>query len=350
MIRYKRNLLMMLIGVGGCAALVLVAFGINNSINAIGKTQFETIVTYDGLAKINEYKEISDDRITDKDYIYYDELDIDDYIVKLIVSDEALNTYFNFTGKANKDLKLDGNSVVISEQIARVQKLHIGDELKLTKHNKEYSFKITDICENYVDNYFIVGKNNFKENISDFTPNYLMFKTIDLDSKAEEALGRALIDAEICSQIIFTSAVSSAYMTLVDNMHLIVFVVILFAAILAFVVIFNLMNINIGEREREIATLKVLGYHTSEVHGYISRETFILTLLGIGVGIGLGFGLHQFIAMVIDTNGIFAGRHIAWQSYIYTILITLGFAIIVDLCFIPHYKRISMVESLKAIE
>ncbi len=368
MIRYKRNLLMMLIGVGGCASLVLVAFGLKNSIDAIGVRQFNDLVTYDMLIKTSDPSmAIEDEKITDSYSIYYDEFTKDDYLVKVLVGDDNLNNYVNFHDRGQHKFTFTGSDFVISEQIARGFNLNIGDTVTYKYHvleafpteeegktetrlvDKELNLTITNICENYVDNYYFIGRDNI-EDANTLKANYLICNTLKLDAAEEQALGERLLKLDQIEAVQFTSAVSSAYETLVNNMNLICAVVIMFAAILALVVIFNLMNINISEREREIATLKVLGYNTNEVHGYISRETFILTLLGIGVGIGVGYGLHQFIAMVIDTTGIFAGRYILWQSYVYTILITLGFAIVVDLCFIPHYKRISMVESLKAIE
>ncbi len=342
MIRYKRNLVMMLIGVGGCAALVLVAFGLKNSIDAIGDRQFNEIIQYDALAKITDTKEIvTNEDILASDLIYYDEISKDIYTVKVFVADEKLNNYINFMTPNQKEFDFTANDVVISEQISKELKLKVGD--KIAYNDNEYT--ITNINENYVDNYIFIGSN-----LLAVDSNYLIIKTTDLDEQEEAALASELIETGKIVSIQFVSSVSSAYITLVGNMNLIVIVVIMFAAILALVVIFNLMNINISERQREIATLKVLGYSTYEVHGYISRETFILTILGIGVGIGVGFGLHRFIASIIDTNGIMAGRHISWLSYVLTIVITLGFAIVVDLCFIPHYKKISMVESLKAIE
>lgn len=342
MIRYKRNLIMMLIGVGGCAALVLVAFGLKNSIDAIGDKQFNEIIEYDALAKVSGTDlDLVDEDIIKSNYIYYDEIEKDIYNVKVFVGNEELNDYVNFYDYKRKKFSFTANDVVISQQLAKELDLSIGSQIDYLDN----SYTITNINENYVDNYIFIGSN-----LVTLENNFLIIKTKNLSEQAEADLGQRLISSGKIISIQFVSSVSSAYMTLVNNMNLIVIVVIMFAAILALVVIFNLMNINISERQREIATLKVLGYTTSEVHGYISRETFILTILGIGVGIGIGFFLHRFIASVIDTNGIMAGRHISIFSYLYTVLITLGFAVIVDLCFIPHYKRISMVDSLKAIE
>lgn len=342
MIRYKRNLIMMLIGVGGCAALVLVAFGLQDSINAIGKRQYEKIVEYDAMVKVNDVSiTVSDADILSQIPIYYDEFSLDDYNIKVIGANEDLNGYINFYTTKRHSYSFNNDMVAVSMQIAKEFDLKVGSTISYLDNN----LTITNIFENYVDNYLIIGTN-----VLDFGVNTYLLKTSDLDFAQEGELANRLSEIEGVIGVSFVSSVSSAYVTLVDNMHLIVVVVVLFAAILALVVIFNLMNINISERQREIATLKVLGYSTAEVHGYIARETFILTLLGIGLGIGVGYGLHQFIALVIDTNGLMTGRILSPLSYVWSVFMTLGFAVIVDLCFIPKYKKISMTESLKAIE
>lgn len=340
MIRYKRNLIMMLIGVGGCAALVLLGFGLKDSIDTVANKEFNDIVLYDGLADITE-NEIIDDKVISSYHIYYDEFKYEDFPVKTIIGDESLNDYFNFNLKKEKDHQFTTNDVLISEKLAREYKISVGDSIKY----KDKGYKVTGVFENYIDNYLIINNN-----LAEFKPNKQMFKTYDLTGEEEKALAERLVNNNMVTQISFVSSLSSSYDALIENMNLIIVVVVVFAAILALVVIFNLININVSEREREIATLKVLGYSSYECHGYIARETFILTFIGIGVGLLLGFGLHQFVASVIDTTTLMAGRQIYWQSYLLTAFLTLMFAVIVDLCYIPHYKKISMTESLKAVE
>lgn len=340
MIRYKRNLIMMLIGVGGCAALVLLGFGLKDSIDTVANKEFNDIVLYDGMADITE-NEIADEKVISSYQIYYDEFKYEDYPVKTIVGDESLNDYFNFNLKKEKDHQFKENDVLISEKLAIEYKINVGDSINY----KDKDYKVTGVFENYIDNYLIINSN-----LADYKANKQIFKTYDLTNEEEKALAERLVNNNMVTQISFVSSLSSAYDSLIGNMNLIIVVVVVFAAILALVVIFNLININVSEREREIATLKVLGYSSFECHGYIARETFILTFIGIGVGLLLGFGLHQFVASVIDTTTLMAGRQIYWQSYVLTAFLTLIFAVIVDLCYIPHYKKISMTESLKAVE
>lgn len=343
MIRYKTNLITMLIGVGGCMALVLVAFGINDSINAISNREFNNIINYNAIAYADgPITKLNDDKLISSLDIRIETVNYDDYSTKVIISDENINDYINFYNDKQKEYSFTSNDVVVSLQLANELDYDIGDTINY--HGNEYV--ITNIMENYVDNYLIIGSDNFEN----YTKNAYLLKTGNLDDLAERELQDRLVRNYEISSVTFLSSMKSSYQTLIDNMSLIVVVVIVFAALLAFIVIFNLMNININERIRELATLRVLGYSTIECHGYIARETFILTIIGMGLGIGLGFLLHKFIAGVIDTTSIMGGRYITWQSYIFSILITLGFAIIVDLCFIPYYKKIDMVSSLKALE
>ena len=177
--------------------------------------------------------------------------------------------------------------------------------------------------------------------------NRIILNYNDID---ERTFTQELLDTNQIISIEYVSSMQQAYNSLINNIKLIVVVIIIFAAILAVIVIFNLLNINVSERKRELATLKVLGYKNTEIHGYMARETFCLTIIGMLIGIGVGVLLHQIVARIIDTNTLMAGRTIYWPSYIYACLFTILFSIIVDLCFIPYYRKISMTDSLKAIE
>lgn len=340
MIRYKRNLIMMIIGVGGCTALLLLAFGLQDSMDAVSNKQYDNIILYDALvAPETGVTTIDNSNITSQTGIYYDTMTIDDYTIKVVGADESINNYFGFDVK-NKDYKFTSDDVLLSKMVAENYDLKVGDTINYNDH--EYT--ITGIFENYIDNYLFIGSNKYQE---DFTNNRIL---INFNNIEERDLTQELLDSGQIISIEYVSSMRQAYNSLINNIKLIVVVIIIFAVFLAVVVIFNLMNINISERKRELATLKVLGYRNTEVHGYIARETFVLTLIGMLVGIGLGVILHQVVASIIDTNTLRAGRNIYWPSYLYAIGITLIISICIDLCFIPYYKNISMTDSLKAIE
>lgn len=338
MIRYKRNLFMMIIGVGGCTALILLAFGLQDSMDAVSNKQYEDIVLYDAMAAPTQGLDtLNNSYITKQEAIYYDTFTLNDYTVKVIGSDEILNDYFGINIEGRSD-KFTSNDVLISKLISKDFDLNVGDII--TYNNVNYT--ITGVFENYIDNFLFIGSA-----VTSFTNNRIL---LNYDGIDERAFTEELLDTDQIISIEYVASMRLAYNSLISNISLIVVVILFFAAFLAVVVIFNLMNINVSERKRELATLKVLGYKNTEVHGYIARETFILTIVGMLVGIGVGFVLHQVVANIIDTDTLMAGRQISVWSYLYAILLTLGFSLIVDLCFIPYYKKISMTDSLKAVE
>ena len=338
MIRYKRNLIMMIIGVGGCTALLLLAFGLQDSMDAVSNREYNQIILYDAMAVPNQDVEKLDAAaITHQDPIFYDTFAIDDYTVKVIGADAKINEYFGFYVK-NKKYEFTSNDVLVSQMLADVYKLKVGSNIRYAGND----YVITGIFENYIDNYLFIGNN-----VAEFNANRIIF---DYENISERDLTESLLDTNQIVSVEYVASVRTAYNSLINNIILIVAVLIIFAAVLAVVVIFNLLNINVSERKRELATLKVLGYKNIEVHGYMARESFTLTIIGMLIGLGIGVLLHQIVANIIDTNTLMAGRYIKWQSYLYSILLTMSFAIIVDLSFIPYYRKISMTDSLKAIE
>ncbi len=338
MIRYKRNLIMMIIGVGGCTALLLLAFGLQDSMDAVSNKQYDSIILYDALAAPkDELTRLNNENITKQYSIYYDTFSNDDYTVKVISGDDSLNEYFGFYVK-NQKYEFTSNDVLISKMYSDVFDLDVGDNITY----KNNSYKITGIFENYIDNYLFIGND-----VANFTNNRILLNFTDVD---ERTLTDNLISTNQIVSIEYVSSMRTAYNSLINNITLIVAVIIIFAAILAVIVIFNLLNINVSERKRELATLKVLGYRNTEIHGYMARESFTLTAIGLLIGIGVGVILHKMVCGIIDTNTLMAGRTIKWQSYIYASLLTIIFSVVVDLSFIPYYRKISMTDSLKAIE
>ncbi len=338
MIRYKRNLFMMIIGIGGCTSLILLAFGLQNSLDAVSNRQFEEIVLYDALVHPEEnITEIDSEYVTSQYQIYYSTYTIDDYTIKVINTDSGINSYFGFYVN-NKKYSFTEDDVIISKLISNDFDLDVGDTI--TYNGTE--FIITGVMENYVDNYLFIGTN-----VVSYDTNRIILSYSGIE---EREFTEYLLETEQIISVEYVSSLETAYSSMINNMTLIVLVIIIFAACLAVVVIFNLTNINVSERKRELATLKVLGYKNTEVHGYMARETFVLTAIGILIGLGVGVLLHRFVASIIDTTSLMAGRTIEWTSYIYTILLTMGFSLVVDLCFIPYYRKISMTDSLKAVE
>lgn len=335
MIRYKRNLIMMLVGISGTTGLLLVGFGLKDSINDITKLEFNDILYYEAITSADDASLLTDSRIVDKYEVYYDDESFNNHSTKVIAGGSDINKYINV------GVSFTGSDVAISKPLAKSLKLSVGDTISYL--NRDY--KITILFDNYVDNFLIIG-----DELSDFKANKILLNLVDMTLEEERLFQKHLLDNNLINEIIFTSSLANTFDSLMSNLNMIIIVIVLFAAALTFIVVYNLININVCERERELATLMVLGYSKTECHGYIARETFILTIIGASLGLILGKLLHMFVCFVIDSPQIYIPRFIHPLSFVLAFGLTIVFTIIVDLCFIPKYNKISMTESLKAVD
>ena len=204
---------------------------------------------------------------------------------------------------------------------------------------------------NYLGNYVFITLENYQKIFEkDITLNTFWIKIPSLDNDLKEEIAQALLDDTNVTSYEFTSDTQKTYQDTFENIGTLVYFLIICSGALAIIVIYNLTNINIIERNKEIATLKVLGYKRMEVANYIYKETFILTTLGILVGLLVGFLLHQFIMFNVDSPGVMMYRGIRWYSYIYSILLSYLFLIIVDVLLYFKLEKIKMVESLKSVD
>ncbi len=343
--RYKKNLIMMMIGVGGCVALLLCAFGIENSIGSIGDSQYEKILLYDIKVNVDTDTKIEIDKYDEIDKyigVQLEEIhfkDDKDYDIIKVTSNESLKDFLSLKDLKGRTIELNSGDVILSEQLAKKFKLKKGSTFIFENDSKEYT--VSNICKNYIGNYVYIYEDEFKENA------YL----INLNnSSSETELVEELSGLEGVKSIEVKSQLRTSYDSMSDSLTLIVMVIILCSGALAIIVIYNLTNININERVKEIATLKVLGYQRKEVCGYIYREIFLMSLLGILAGFVIGPLLFKFIIYNIQSPGLIFTDTLHPLYYLYAFLITIVFIGIVDLLFIPKIKKIKMVESLKCVD
>ncbi len=370
--RYKKRFLMTIIGVCGCTALIIAGFGLKDAISNMIPMQYGEIYKYGINISLKEEKQ-AEELQEIKSEISKNE-DITDLLganmqsVKIIKNDnnqniqliipenvENIDTFISLRSRTKKDEKyvLDNSGVIITEKLAKLLDIKEGDIITLENADGDRAeVSIAHITENYILHYLYMSPELYNT-IYDtrIEANVILAKTNDLTEEEENNLGRTLLeDEDNISGVSFTSASSEMLEVVMDNMDMVVWILIIAAGLLALVVLYNLLNSNISERIREIATIKVLGFYDREVYEYIGRETIILTILGMLVGLIGGYYLTMYILKTCEIDMLMFDPEIRVLSYILGVVITVFFAIIVNVITYFSLKKIDMIESLKSVE
>lgn len=380
--RYKRRFLMTLIGISGCTALMLVGFGLHDSIWDIIDNQFGTIQHYNTVVSLDanatdgdlesvrrmlrEHDATELTRVDVQNMQVAGTDDADTLAVQVIVPQEAsaLTDVITFRERVgHTSVAFDDDAVLVTEKAAATLGLHVGDELTLYRQDGMGNAtgggaraRITGIVENYVGNMVYVGPEAWRQAAAqdDGMDAELAYRTtyaVTPDGqRARDDLSAALREVPHLSTVGFSAISIDTYSTMLSSINLIVVVLIVSAAALAFIVLYNLTNINIGERVREIATLKVLGFTRGEVNAYIFREIAILSLVGDLFGLALGTWLEGFVITTVEVDVVMFGRIIHPLSYLYAFLLTLVFSGVVVLAMRGQLDKVDMVESLKSVD
>lgn len=359
--RYKKRFFMTIIGISGCTALILTGFALKDSIKAVLPNQFENVFTYDMQINIKNEEFISD--IQENENI---EKTVETYMtsVKAVNGEiqedvQVIVPKDNFDGLINiKDLKtkqqieLKDNEICLTEKVAQLLDINVGDTIKLRNNdNEEYEVKITYIVENYVSHYVYMSKITY-ENLTgkQYKTNVILTKNKELTEEQEDVLATELMKNANISAITRTSTIMKILDDTLKSLDYVVIILIVSAGLLAFVVLYNLSNVNISERIRELATIKVLGFYNKEVYDYVTRETIILTIIGIILGLAGGYFLNFYILRTCEINTLRFAKIVNPISYVYAILITVVFTVIVNIATYFALKKIDMIESLKSVE
>lgn len=370
LIRYKKRFYMSVFGVAGCTALMITGFGIRDSIQTIATKQFEEIYRYDGTVtfdqdvSVSEVNDLYDQYQTNANisnstllYAYSSKVlhpDNDDETAYVQVFDNASDIsqmYELQTRVGSQPLSLTDDGVVISEKLSENLNKKIGDTITIeSKDGMEAEVKITGICEMYVIHYVFMTKNYYKSTFGTAVSDNTMAVKLQGTDEEKQALQDTFANTEQISSVEFFGALIDNFNQMISGLDIIVLVLILSSASLAWVVLGNLTNVNISERMREIATLKVLGFRRKEVENYIYKENNVLTFIGSLCGIPLGILLHHYIMHEVEMDYIMFGRNISVKSCIICVLITLVFGFLVNLAMARHLRKIQMVESLKSVE
>ncbi len=368
--RYKKRFFMTVVGISGCTALLIAGFGIKDSISTIVEMQFEGIFQYDGTAVLKDG--LRDDRKTEiidelkatdqiddvldvysaNTTVYSDKEEIEATLT-VIKDTERFAEFVDLHSRVDKTpLKLTSSGVIITEHMANQLGVKSGDEIEVVNEDGiRKTVKIDGIAENYVGHYVYMTSSGYK-NTFDLraSTNSLLIQVNEAYSQDDSASAQVITAFEEVETLSFFTSIRNNFRDMIQSLDFIVVVLIISAGALAFVVLYNLTNVNISERLREIATLKVLGFHDREVNAYVYKENIILTLIGALAGIYLGKLLHLTIMVVVELDTIMFGRNIELFSYFISVIITLLFAVIVNQAMKKKLKAIPMVESLKSVE
>ena len=353
--RYKKRFLMTIIGIAGCTGLILAGFGLKDCIVKMVPHQYEEIFNYqvkvtldenktkDTINKIKENKKVKDLLQIQEESITLDNKDTNQSIT-LIVPKDNIDGFIKLQDRKSKEKYQLKDGVIVTEKLANLLDLEEGDTLKFTGTDT-YTEKVSNITENYLFHYIYLPKEKYKG-----TYNTVLLKTKNMTEKQEKNFANELKEIPGVSNITFTSSTRHVFDDTMDSFAYVSLILIISAGALAFVVLYNLSSINISERRRELATIKVLGFYDKEVYQYINRENTILTVIGILLGLGVGNILTMYIIKTCEIDMLMFDPTIAPLSYLYAILITAAFAILVNIILYFSLKKIDMIESLKSVE
>lgn len=371
LMRYKKRFFMTIFGIGGCMALMLVGYGIRDSVFEIADIQYTEIQTYDGnlILKENlsedEHQELTDSLEQNQDIARF----MDAYMKNLVLTKDGheretyvmvlgqpkdSEKYVHFHDRKTKEAyELSDDGAIISEKTAKLLNAKVGDTISIKDENEgNKEIVIQNICENYMGHYLYMTP-KYYEKVYGEKPEYntMLFSVQDSYTREQmEEAGEKILARDEVLSLSYMKDIEKRLNDMLKSLNLVIIVLIVSAGMLAFVVLYNLNTINIAERKRELATLRVLGFYNPEVAAYVYRENILLTLIGTIVGAGLGKILHLFIIETVEVPAAMFGRIINLPSYIYSFLFTILFSMIVNGVMYFKLRKIDMVESLKSIE
>lgn len=366
--RYKTRVLTTIFGIAGCTALILAGFGLKDSIKNVTNYQFNNIFKYDKMLMINEHKDYNQIKNSLENDLYVNKIvEVNTQNITISYNGEEQNvttlTPNNFEElnnvisliDINDNKKINNeiieNTCIISEKTSKLLNIEVGDKITLLDNeNNQKQLKVSYITKNYINQYLYITKNTYNNLFGEYNINSLLVDLNNITKEEKSSFDKNYINNGYAVAIIDNEDIKTSMNDMLSSINSIVAILIIAATALAFVVLYNLSNINISERKREIATLKVLGFYPKEVDKYINSETIILTIIGIVLGLFFGSYLSHFIISTCEPDYIMFDRQVYTISYIYSSLITIIFTIIVNI--VTHYnlKKINMIESLKNVE
>ena len=372
LLRYKKRFFMTVIGIGGCMSILLVSYGLHDAIAAIVDNQYKNIWTYSVSVGLEE-KDSLEEKEALMEKILSEKLELSQamlarnistdvsnengsksvylYVVEGVDQMEGLLSLHD-RESGQEHLLLD-DGIIVSEKLARMLKLIPGDSLTIKTGDTSYKdVTVLASAENYLNNYIYMTPALYKEVYGEeaaFNEMFIKYNKTFTEEE-ENALSQYLLAKEGVTSVSLASRLQANVNDMMNALNLVVWVLVIAAGLLVFVVTFNLNNINISERRRELASLKVLGFYDMEVAMYVYRENIFLTFFGILAGLFLGTWLDQYVIRTLEVEMIMFGRDISSYSYMMSSLLTIVFSIIVNAVMYYKLRQIDMVESLKSVE
>ena len=363
-LRYKQRFFMMVLGIGGCTALLLAGFGIKDSIANVVDYQFEEITLYDAAVSFTEEMDAQTQQAFSRQaadvsavvFLHDGSVTVEAgggaKTVNLLVPQSSLEGMMDLH-RGGEKLSMPGTGeTLLNDALAEALGVSVGDTVTLRDSDMNtLTVTVSGIFDNYVSNYAIVSPETCREQWGSVPPVKTAFiRVADNSDAGVHAASARILDLENVSAVSVNLDTRQRVGTMMSVLDYVVWMVTVCAGALAFIVLYNLTNININERIREIATIKVLGFYPGETAAYVFRENNTLTFLGMLVGLPLGKWLHAYVMSQIRIDTIAFDVRIAWQSVVFSMLLTAVFAAIVDVVMYFKLRRISMAESLKSIE
>lgn len=364
--RYKKRFFMSIIGIAGCTALIVVGFGIKNSVSTIADKQYGKIWNYDGVVvfdknldqdKLNssqsDFNQLNN--IKNSSSFYCETITVSgnkDYYSTLEVfkDDQHFSKYIKAEDYQNHNkLKLQDNGVIISAKLSELLGVQTGDKIKIKIDDKDYQIQVNGVMTLYFEHHIYMS-NEFYYALTNntVTENYAYFNLKDVSS--QQSVSDYCNKNDMIDSVNYIDGISQSFRDQMGSIDSVVIILIACAGALAFIVLYNLTNINIQERKSEIATIKVLGFYPREVYDYVFRENRILGLIGSIVGLGLGKLIHMFVISMVEVEVAMFVRNVNLMSYIYAIIITMFFTLLINFVMRKVLNSIDMVESLKSVE
>lgn len=370
-LRYKKRFFMTVIGIAGCTALILAGYGIKNSVSLVANEQYGEIFAYDISGSIGEnvdrtqfLTEYSEDERFDKLMLIgtYSSTakasnmpGSNEKNASFVIIPDA-SKYNELTNlkdnKTGQNIMIPDEGAVITYKMAKDFGISVGDSIFVGYEDDVfYELKVSKIIRMYIGQYVFVSDKYFEKITGEkYKSNFFVSNLNISDETEQQKLGTEMMEKYDISNISYYDGIASNFNKTISSLSLITIVLIVSAGLLAFVVLYNLINVNVSERIREIATIKVLGFYDREVASYVYRENVILSIIGAVVGLGLGKILHSYIMIVIEMDDVIFPRTIFARSYLFAFVITIVFGIIVNYSMYKRLKNIPMVESLKSVE
>lgn len=366
--RYKKRFLMTVIGIAGSTALLLAGFGIKDSIKTVVSKQYGELTKYEIMINLDNTINI-EEKNNIENYLNGEE-NIKDYLfvrsessnvkskdtnkdITIIIPSE-LDKFDDFEHlqerKTSNTVNLPSNGIAITEKLAKSLGVKVGDEVKITNSNDLQGVaKVGAIVEHYINHYIYMDPTYYENIFNEIVEVNGTFVKLDNEEKVNN-ISNTLIDIDGVAGVVNNTSIKENFDDTIKSLDLVVLVMIFCAGTLSFIVLYNLTNVNISERIREIATIKVLGFYDKEVSSYIFRENILLTVIGVFGGLLLGTVFHQFIMVTVEMDYVMFGRSIDVRSYIMATILTIIFSLLVNWTMYFKLKKVEMVESLKSVD